>query len=143
MFFSVLGGEWFTDSPVDMENKDGMLLLGKTWIVKLAELGSMARARNHTAVKAFISRQVDAYRPPYGRVTVEVPRTSVFVGTTNEDEFLTDATGNRRYWPIRADATRASTSTCSGSGVISSGPRPSSSTAMASSGTSPRPRSSN
>lgn len=86
--------------PIDMENKDGMLLLGKKWVVELGELDAMARARNQTAVKSFISRQVDDYRPPYGRVTVEVPRSSVFVGTTNEDEFLTDATGNRRYWPI-------------------------------------------
>lgn len=99
-FFSVLGGDWFTDSPLDMEGKDGMLLLGKTWIYELGELDSMARARNQTAVKAFISRQVDDFRPPYARSTVAVPRTSVFVGTTNEDDFLTDSTGNRRYWPI-------------------------------------------
>ncbi len=100
MFFAVLAGEWFSDATIDMENKDGVLLLGKKWVMELAELDSMARARNQTGVKAFISRQVDEYRPPYGRVTVEVPRSCVFVGTTNEDEFLTDATGNRRYWPI-------------------------------------------
>lgn len=99
-FFSTLGGDWFSDSPIDMESKDGMLLLGKTWMVELGELDSLARARNQTAVKAFLSRQVDEYRPPYGRSTVAVPRTSVFVGTTNEEEFLTDSTGNRRYWPI-------------------------------------------
>lgn len=99
-FFSVLGGEWFSDAAVDMENKDGLLLLGKTWILELAELDSMTRARNQAAVKAFLSKRIDEYRPPYGRNTITVPRSSVFVGTTNEDDFLTDTTGNRRYWPI-------------------------------------------
>ena len=47
---------------------------------------------------------VDTYRPPYGRLDVTVPRTSVIVGTTNRAEFLDDETGNRRWWPVRVGA---------------------------------------
>jgi hypothetical protein len=99
-FFSTLVGPWFTDSPIDVDNKDGMLLLGKYWIVEWPELQSMFRARDQNTVKAFVSSQRDSFRPPYGRTTVEVPRSSIFVGTTNEEDFLTDDTGNRRYWVI-------------------------------------------
>jgi predicted P-loop ATPase len=77
-----------------------MLLLGKYWIVEWPELQSMFRARDQNTVKAFVSSQRDSFRPPYGRTTVEVPRSSIFVGTTNEEDFLTDDTGNRRYWVI-------------------------------------------
>src|ERR1700730_17492579 len=60
----------------------------------------MLRAGNQTSVKAFISQRDDTYRPPYGRTTVTQPRCSLIVGTTNEDDFLTDPTGNRRFWPV-------------------------------------------
>lgn len=99
-FFSTLAEPWFSDSPVDIDNKDGMMVLGRSWILEWPELESMSRARDQTTVKAFISSRKDVFRPPYGRTLVEVPRSSIFVGTTNEDEFLTDETGNRRYWPI-------------------------------------------
>lgn len=97
-FFSILAGAWFSDSPVDVANKDGMMALGKSWIIEWPELESMSRARDQAAVKAFISSKCDTFRPPYGRTVIQVPRSSIFVGTTNEDDFLTDETGNRRYW---------------------------------------------
>jgi putative DNA primase/helicase len=52
-------------------------------------------------VKAFVSSQVDSYRQPYGRVVESVPRHNVIVGTTNEAQFLTDSTGDRRFWVVR------------------------------------------
>ena len=53
------------------------------------------------AVKKFLSKQVDRYRPPYGRIVEERPRQCVFFGSTNTFEFLVDPTGNRRFWPFR------------------------------------------
>ena len=52
------------------------------------------------AVKSFMTSQVDSYRPPYGREQIEIPRRCVIVGTTNEDHFLFDPTGDRRFWVI-------------------------------------------
>jgi putative DNA primase/helicase len=61
----------------------------------------LRRAKDAEAVKAFLSSPVDSYRASYARFPEDVPRTCVIVGTTNADEFLSDDTGNRRFWPIR------------------------------------------
>jgi predicted P-loop ATPase len=54
-----------------------------------------------TRVKAFISSQTDRFRATFDRRPKDYPRQCVFVGTTNEDHYLTDPTGNRRFWPVR------------------------------------------
>lgn len=98
--FAVLAGrEWFSDSPIDFGSKDALQNLPGVWLYELAELDSVRRSET-SAVKAFLSAQVDHYRPSYGRNTVDVPRQNVFVGTTNEVEFLRDPTGSRRFWPV-------------------------------------------
>ena len=96
---SILGGEWFRDTPIDLASKDRFSALQGAWLYELAELDSLRRAEAQT-LKAFVSSQRDSYRPSYGRNTRDVPRTTVFAGTTNDDEFLQDATGSRRWWVV-------------------------------------------
>ena len=55
-------------------------------------------------IKQFMSRQVDTFRPPYGRIAQDFPREFVFVGTTNHEDYLKDETGGRRFWPIATGA---------------------------------------
>lgn len=54
-----------------------------------------------TKIKAFVTRQFDRARKAYGRNRSEVPRTCVFIGTSNDRELFRDPTGERRYWPVR------------------------------------------
>ena len=96
----ILGMGWFTDDLHDVTGKDAAISLQGRWIVELSELDALSRAEA-TQVKAFLSRRVDAFRPPYGRVTVEQPRQCVFAGTTNHDDYLSDPTGGRRFWPVQ------------------------------------------
>ena len=100
--FSVMGGEWFSDSLVTMEGKEGMDQARGGWIIELSELGSVKRS-DVEQVKSYISRQEDVYRPAYGRVVERHPRQCVFCGTTNETYFLKGDTGNRRFWVIEVN----------------------------------------
>lgn len=95
----VLGGSWFSDSPLDIHNKDLYQIINGVWIYEIAELDMFNRAEA-TAIKAFITRGTDRFREPYGRHVVEQARHTVFAGTTNVDEYFKDTTGNRRFWPV-------------------------------------------
>ncbi|MDX1816095.1 MAG: VapE family protein [Marinobacter sp.] len=98
---SVLGGEWFSDSPFAIGDKDGFTMLQGVWLCELAELDSFNKVES-TRAKQFFGSESDRFRPAYGRCAETFPRQCVFAGTTNQDSYLRDATGNRRYWPVRA-----------------------------------------
>ena len=91
---------WFTDSLTTMNGKEAYEGLRGAWIVELAELAAARRSETET-IKNFVSKQVDSYRPAYGRHTMDYPRQCVFYGTTNDPSFLKDRTGNRRFWPVQ------------------------------------------
>lgn len=96
---SILGGQWFADTPFKMGEKDGFLSIQGVLIYEIAELEQFNRSEV-TAIKAFMSSQNDRYREPYGRRMKNVLRRTVFGGTTNENEYFKDTTGNRRFWPV-------------------------------------------
>lgn len=97
----VLGGEWYTDGmPLHVDDKDAVLALAGHWIVEFGELDRYGR-QDQSTVKDFISRRIDKIRPPYGKMVEPWPRRAVFAGTTNDDAYLLDATGGRRFLPVR------------------------------------------
>ena len=97
----ILGGDWTLDTPIIIGDKDAFQMLRGKWIVELAELDSLNKAES-TKAKAFFSSPTDTYRASYGRRAADVARQCVFAGTTNEEAYLRDSTGNRRYWPVLA-----------------------------------------
>lgn len=97
--FAALGGEWFGDTDINLDNKDSMSALRGKWLYEFQELGSLARHES-SKQKSFISRQFDEYRPVYGRREIRVARQGVFGGTTNDWEWNKDPTGGRRFWPV-------------------------------------------
>lgn len=100
-FWRALGGEWYQETPFNLGDKDAYMLISGALLYEIAEMDSFNKAET-TAMKAFITRQTDRYREPYGRRPVDRPRQCVFAGTTNHSEYLKDTTGNRRIWPIQA-----------------------------------------
>ena len=77
-----------------------MLYLRGKLVADLTELSAMRRA-DLERFKAWITLPVDEYRAPYARLPVLAPRRFVLMGTTNEYQYLTDTTGNRRFIPVR------------------------------------------
>lgn len=98
-FRKLAGDDWFSDTALDIRNKDSFQTIRGVWIYELAELAA-TRPRDAETVKAFLSAETDRYRPPYARNPVNGHRQVVFVGTTNEASFLSDPTGARRFHPV-------------------------------------------
>jgi putative DNA primase/helicase len=97
---SVLGGEYFSDTPFRVGEADACLAIQGVWVYEIGEMQQFGRAEA-AAVKQFVSSRVDHYRPPYGRRHINVPRQTVFAGSINEATYLRDWTGNTRFHPIR------------------------------------------
>jgi len=95
-----LFGEWYSDAPLPLGDKDAYQNITGIWGYEMAELDSFNKAESTTA-KSFFSQIRDRYRPSYGTMAEDFKRQVVFLGTTNQDEYLRDYTGNRRYWPVR------------------------------------------
>ena len=83
-----------------INGKEGIEAIRGVWIGEVSELMAMTRVKEAEAVKAYITSQKDSYRPPYQKNVQTIPRRCVFVGTTNNPQFLTDKTGNRRFYPV-------------------------------------------
>lgn len=99
----VLAGEWFSDTELDLSNKDAMSAIRGKLLHEFSEMGSIARAES-ARQKSFLSRQIDEFRPTYGRREIRCPRQLVFAGSTNEWQWNKDPTGGRRFWPIEVGA---------------------------------------
>src|SRR5579859_540592 len=99
----ILAGHWFSNSLPDLHgNQDvrlSMHMRGK-WLIEVGELSSF-RKTDMEKLKNFISRRTENYTPLHARNEVEEPRQCVFIGTTNEEEYLKDVTGARRFWPVK------------------------------------------
>ena len=81
---------------IDPRNKDSIIQATSNWICELGEIGSTLK-KDMDSVKAMLTKANDEYRLPYGRTTLKFPRMTSFVGTVNDDKFLIDQTGNRRF----------------------------------------------
>jgi len=93
------GTDLFADSELDIQNKDSYGKIRTAWIYEIAEMSSFNKAETNL-LKAFVSSREDTYRPPYGHCTVTSPRSMCFAATSNNNDFLKDVTGSRRFWCV-------------------------------------------
>lgn len=104
--FDKLAGRWFSDSFTGFVGKDAYEQLQGKWILEMGELAGLRRAEVETA-KHFIAKRIDHFRPAYGHLTEAFPRQCIFIATTEDDEFLRNINGNRRWWPVALGVQRA------------------------------------
>lgn len=92
--------EFFLGGAVlDMQNKDTLMAATRVWICELGEMDGTTR-KKQSALKGFLSKQTDNFREPYAPKEIHRSRRTSFCGTVNPAAFLTDETGNRRFWTI-------------------------------------------
>lgn len=94
-----LGKSWFSDSFYTVQGKEAYEQIQGFWLIEMGEMAATRKAELES-IKQFVSKQSDSYRAAYAKRTQEHPRQCAFFGTTNDDEFLRDATGGRRFWPV-------------------------------------------
>lgn len=91
-----------TGHTLDVRSKDSQLIALKFWIVELGEIDATFRKSDVSALKSFVTQAVDSIRRPYAMTESTYGRRTVFGATVNDSEFLSDPTGNRRFWTIPA-----------------------------------------
>ncbi|MEQ1754701.1 MAG: VapE domain-containing protein [Micropepsaceae bacterium] len=92
---------WFSDDvPFNADSKRTIESLSGKWLLEAAELSGLGNS-DVEHVKAFLSRSRDRARMSYHRLVTEAARQSILIGTSNKSEYLRDASGNRRFWPVR------------------------------------------
>ena len=102
-FFEALAGEEFFTDNLDKElsSKDNLMRLHRKWICEIGEIDRVTNSKYEGDLKNFITIKTDLMRFPYRRSLKVLPRQFLFVGSSNREDFLTDPTGDRRYWLLR------------------------------------------
>jgi predicted P-loop ATPase len=99
-FIRLLGRRWYAELDGDFHDSKQMIeLMQGAWILEIPELSGFTRS-DVRAIKAFMSRQTDKARLAYARRAGSFPRQCIFIGSTNDREYLKDDTGGRRFWPV-------------------------------------------
>lgn len=88
---------------LDPTNKDNVILLARHWIVELGELDATFNKSDIARLKSFITMQTDDVRFPYAAKCSKLPRRTAYIATVNDDKFLSDDTGNRRWWTVEVE----------------------------------------
>jgi len=97
-FIDKLGKDWYSDSFSTVHGKESFEQLQGAWIIEIAEMSGFRKADNE-AIKLYISKRVDTFRPAYGRSPEDFPRQNIFIATSNTRNLFTDPTGGRRFMP--------------------------------------------
>jgi predicted P-loop ATPase len=88
--------EYLYEGNIDTRNKDHVMYLSQYWFIHLDELEAL-KGNEISATKSFITRQRISVRKAFGRYKSHFIRRASFIGSVNDDKFLTDITGNRRW----------------------------------------------
>jgi len=97
----LFGKAWYLPKlpNIQDETRAASALRGR-WGVEVGELDAFRGAAS-TRIKDFLSQRDDDFRAAYAEHEIKRPRHCIFAGSTNENAFLGDPTGARRFWCVR------------------------------------------
>ena len=87
-------------ATLNPSDKDSVKRAISHWIVELGEIASTFKKSDIDQLKAFVTARSDELRLPYDRGFSRYQRRTAFYASVNAREFLTDTSGNRRFWVI-------------------------------------------
>lgn len=96
----ILGGEWYRAAPQAFGGKDFLEVIQGAWLVEIPDMVGFGN-REVNQIIAAMTIPSDSFRKSYGRNAEDYRRTAVFAATSEGDEYLKNARGKRRYWPLR------------------------------------------
>ena len=99
-FLTALGHPWYASLPHAFGDKDFLQAIQGHWLIEIPDMAGFSR-REHTQILGTITVRQDVYRPSYGRRTISHPRVAVFAASSENDDYLQDIRGRRRFWPLR------------------------------------------
>lgn len=103
-FFEILAGQWFEGGlGGNVGDTNELMKMAASWICEWGEIERIFGQKDTSTIKAFLTRREDVFRRPWGRTMEKTPRRSIIVASTNRDDFLSDPTGNRRYWVVKCE----------------------------------------
>lgn len=99
-FIEILARHWFAELQGDFHDRKSMVeKMQGSWILEIPELSGFGKSEVQE-IKAFVSARKDKVRLSYERRAREFDRQCIFIGSTNDREYLRDQTGGRRFWPV-------------------------------------------
>lgn len=102
-FIEKLARGWFAGLDGNFDDRTRLVeKMQGAWILEVPELSAFSKSEVQI-IKDFVSCSSDKVRLAYGRRAAMYPRQSIMIGSTNEDQYLKDTTGNRRFWPIKCN----------------------------------------
>lgn len=99
--FLAINDDWFSDDLKKIDDEQVYRKMQGHWFIEMSEMLGTVNAKSIEEIKSFLSRTKETYKVPYEKYPEDRPRQCVFVGTSNDLQFLPfDMTGNRRFAPI-------------------------------------------
>lgn len=95
---------YYFEGNLDPENKDDLFATTANFIYNLDDYFAEVTKKKINSLKSFITKDTVNARRAYGRYPEELPKICSFIASSNDDTFLHDPTGNRRFIPFEVTA---------------------------------------
>jgi hypothetical protein len=90
----------YLTSRINIDDKDSFIRLANKYLWVVEELDSITSNKEAGVVKDFLEKPDVTVRVPYARTSKDFKTITSFAAATNTASFLTDLSGNRRFWII-------------------------------------------